>query len=543
MTPTQGDLWRSTVDYCSDLVDENSIYAVLHRECHQLFPDEMFADLFTTRGRNSVPPMIVAVVMVLQRVEGLSDREAVQRFAFDARWKYAAGGLSFDHPSFVHSVLVETRARLARSDDPDRIFTATLIAARSAGLVGRRRVLDSTPLYDAVATMDTVTLIRSAIHGVLKAAGANAAGRLAGLLGRVDDYADAGKPTCDWDDADARRKLVDELANDALRLLTGLEGCGADTALGRSMELLATVVGQDLATDQDGVFHIVRKVAKDRVISTVDPQARHGRKTSARGFDGYKGHIAIDPDSEMITATTTTAGNAGDAGSVDTLLERDLPTPDSDSDSDSDDIADDQDSQEDRVCDEEEPLRVYGDSAYGSGEVLAGFEAAGVENFTKVQPPSGKGGLFGKDRFDVDQPAGTVTCPAGQVAPIRPSAGGGGIAKFGGVCADCPLASACTESVRGRTIKFGPHEDELVRARQQQQDLAWQEEYRATRPKVDRKIGHMMRRKHGGRHARMRGLSKVGADFKLLAAGINLARLGKLGYRSGFGGTNWLVTT
>ena len=115
--------------------------------------------------------MIVAVVMVLQRIEGCSDREAVDRFSFDARWKYAAGGLDFDYPGFVHTVLVDMRARLARSANPNRIFEVTLTAAQAAGLVGRRRVLDSTPLYDAVATMDTVTLIRSAIRGVLAAAG------------------------------------------------------------------------------------------------------------------------------------------------------------------------------------------------------------------------------------------------------------------------------------------------------------------------------------------------------------------------------------
>ena len=97
-TPTQADLFRSTTQFCAGRVREDSIYAVLHRECFRLFPDEMFADLFTDVGRRSVPPMIVATVMVLQRVEGLSDREAVDRFAFDARWKYAAGGLDFDYP-------------------------------------------------------------------------------------------------------------------------------------------------------------------------------------------------------------------------------------------------------------------------------------------------------------------------------------------------------------------------------------------------------------------------------------------------------------
>ncbi len=156
---------------CSEPVHGgDSIYGILHRECFSLFPDEMFADLFTDVGRRSVPPMIVAVVMVLQRIEGLSDREASDRFAFDARWKYAAGGLDFDYPGFAHTVLVDMRAWLARSGKPGRIFDAALEAARQAGLVSRRRVLDSTPLYDAVATMDTVTLVRSAVRGLLRAA-------------------------------------------------------------------------------------------------------------------------------------------------------------------------------------------------------------------------------------------------------------------------------------------------------------------------------------------------------------------------------------
>src|SRR6266571_6219779 len=176
--PRQADLFGSTVGFCEPRVAAGSIYGLLHRECHRLFPDEMFADLFTDVGRRSVPPMIVAVVMVLQRIEGCSDREAVDRFAFDARWKYAAGGLDFDYPGFVHTVLVDMRARLAASRRPDRIFEVTVGAAREAGLVGRRRVLDSTPLYDAVATMDTVTLIRSAIRGLLKAAGSELASEL-----------------------------------------------------------------------------------------------------------------------------------------------------------------------------------------------------------------------------------------------------------------------------------------------------------------------------------------------------------------------------
>ena len=160
LTPRQSDLFRlNTASFCAPLVADTSIYGLLHRECATWFPDQAFADLFTDIGRRSVPPMVVAVVMVLQRLDGLSDREAVDRFTFDARWKYAAGGLDFEYPSFVHTVLVEMRARLARSDKPNRIFDVVLEVGQRAGLVGRRRVLDSTPIYDAVATMDTVTCV------------------------------------------------------------------------------------------------------------------------------------------------------------------------------------------------------------------------------------------------------------------------------------------------------------------------------------------------------------------------------------------------
>ncbi len=574
LTPKQADLWRTTVDFCEGRVAPDSIYGVLHRECFSLFPDEMFADLFTDVGRRSVPPMIVAVVMVLQRIEGLSDREAVERFAFDARWKYAAGGLDFDYPGFVHTVLVDMRARLARSDRPDRIFEVTLQAAKAAGLVGRKRVLDSTPLYDAVATMDTVTLIRSAIRGLLQVADAELEAQLRVRLSRDDDYARAGKPVCDYDDAVAREELVDALARDAHALLACLDEQTLEPGLGKAAKLLATVVGQDLDQDAaDGMFRIARRVAADRVISTVDPQARHGHKTSARGFDGYKGHIAIDPDAEIITATEVTAGNAGDAEPATDLLADDLLTPAtgntdvaegdcSDSQDDSNLGTDagtttaagaarhargDGDGDGDgrapsvRGAEDHQGPAVYGDAAYGTGKLLAMLETADAEIFTKVQPPTAPGGRYAKDRFVIDLDAGTVTCPNAVTVTIRPANSGGGTAVFGPACASCPLAEQCTGSAAGRTIKISRYETELTRARTTQADPAWIADYKATRPKVERKIGHLMRRRHGGRRARVRGRTKVAADFALLAAAINLARLGVLGLHRA--GGNWAAAT
>jgi hypothetical protein len=526
LAPKQGDLLRSTVSYCEGRVSPDSLYAVLHRECFTLFPDEMFADLFTDVGRRSVPPMIVAVVMVLQRFEGCSDREAVDRFAFDARWKYAAGGLDFDYPGFVHTVLVDMRARLAASERADRIFEVTLEAARQAGLVGRKRVLDSTSLYDAVATMDTVTLIRSGIRGLLKASGVGLQDELRLVIRREDDYATAGKPVCDYDDPAARQALVDALAKDAMALLGALDGRKLDGLLTQAGALLATLVGQDLDEGVDGVFRIARRVAKDRVISTVDPGARHGHKTSARGFDGYKGHVAIDPDSEVITATAVTAGNTGDAASAGDLLAQDLPGAAG--------------SKGEGAAPVEAPLAVYGDAAYGCGGLLADLEAAGADIMTKVQPPVAPGGRFAKDRFVIDTEAGTVTCPADVSVAIQPATTGGAIASFGTACTGCPLAAGCTTAASGRRIRIGPHEAELVRARAAQQDPAWRAEYRATRPKVERKIGHLMRRRHGGRRARVRGQTKVAADFSLLAAATNLARFGVLGHTRA-AGPGWAV--
>jgi hypothetical protein len=515
-TPRQADAFRSTTEFCAPRVGPDSIYALLHRECFNLFPDELFDDLFADLGRRSVPPLIVAVVMILQRLEGLSDREAVERFTYDARYKYAAGGLPFDHPGFAHTVLVDMRARLARSERPERIFERTLEIARAAGLVGVRRVLDSTPLYDAVATMDTVTLVRSAIRGLLAAAGEREPA-LRAHLRRDDDYRSAGKPAADYDDPAARTSLVDALARDGAALLVGLDGERVPAPLAEAAALLATVLGQDLEDGDEGTFRIARRVAHDRVISTVDPDARHGHKTEARGFDGYKGHLALDPDAELITATAVTAGNAGDGSAAPALLASDLGTP----------------AEPDSVP--ADPLTVYGDSAYGVASVLETLEAHDAVSRCKVQAPTAPGGRFSKDDFAVDLVARTVSCPAGRVAPFQ------GVvrvyAEFGRACAACPLATRCTSSPEGRTIAIGPHEALLARGRAAQRDPAWLADYRATRPLVERKIAHLMRRRHGGRQARVRGQPKVAADFTLLAAAVNLARLAVLGLFSS--GTTW----
>jgi hypothetical protein len=272
--------------------------------------------------------------------------------------------------------------------------------------VGQRRVLDSTPLYDAVATMDTVTLVRSAIRGLLKACDSGLAGELWRLLRRDDDYSAAGKPACDYDDTAAREELVDALAKDAYALLAALDGEELGPGVAQAAALLASVTGQDLEQDTAGVFRIARRVAPDRVISAVDPDARHGHKTSARGFDGYKGHIAADPDSEIITATEATAGNSGDAEIAESLLADLLP-------GDQDSVAGQDSGQAGAPVAGEGQPAVYGDAAYGSGELIGRLDDAGIYNGIKCQPPAAVKGCFPKDRFTIDLDGKTVTCPAG----------------------------------------------------------------------------------------------------------------------------------
>ena len=282
--------------------------------------------------------------------------------------------------------------------------------------------------------------------------------------------------------------------------------------------MLATVLGQDLEAGEDGRFRIARKVARDRVISTVDPDARHGHKTQARGFDGYKGHVAVDPDSEIITDTIVTPGNAGDASVATDLI---------------DDLLDDDDRGDD--------AKVYGDSAYGTGEFQQRLDderhRLGLPDPAAVGAgrPVRQGPLRRRPRRrhrhlprrgDRDRSAAAPTATASPTSPstappVR--------------CA--PSAPTPPGAAPSASDEF---EAALARARQRQTDPDWQADYRANRPKVERKLAHLMRRRHGGRRARVRGRPKVDADFNLLAAAANLARLAALGLRSTT--TGWAVT-
>jgi transposase len=201
----QGRLGNVAVQRCEQGLPERSIYRLLHAERDRLFPDELFADLYVQHGRRSIPPSILAVVMVLQRLEGASDREACDRFAYDLRWRYAAG-VDDQTPGFAHTVLVELRARLRGSADPDRIFRVTTELARQAGLVGVRRMLDSAPTLLGLASAGVVRIsLGSAVARAAHAVAARAAREL--VDGTYDSTAD-GIPYDKTNDALASRPAI-----------------------------------------------------------------------------------------------------------------------------------------------------------------------------------------------------------------------------------------------------------------------------------------------------------------------------------------------
>jgi len=506
-------------DLLGDRLKLGSIYRLLADHGHVLFGDDYFADLYSdsVRGRPTIPARVVATVMLLQAHEGLSDREACDRLGFDLRWQ-AAAGVDTGAEAFHPTVLPGQRNRLRASERPRRLFEDTKVVATSTGAMKRRvRVLDSTPIYDAVATEDTVTQLRASIRKLLRAldqAASPLAAEVRAALSRDDDYASSGKPPCDWDDPLSRETLVDDLVRDCLSALESLEEHELPESCVEAAEIVALVSGQDVTQGEDGVFRIAKGVARDRMISTVDPEARHGHKSRNRRFDGYKAHLSIDPDSELIDEVVATPANAPDRDAVGALLR-------------------DHDTAEDKPA-------VLGDSAYADGATRNELEESGFELTAKSPPVRNSTGLFTKDRFVLDLEHKTVTCPAGNVVPITVIPGGAGRASFKTYCGNCPMRASCTTSRGGRTISIHRFEAILQKARKEQADPSWKAGYRQDRPIVERKIAHFTRRQWGGRKARTRGLARIRTDLDTRAGAVNWARLAVLGLHRGDKG--WAVT-
>jgi transposase len=494
------------------LLKAGSVFGFLAAHRRELFPDELFADLFPSgRGRPSVPADVMAAVITLQALHGLSDSETVDAVTFDLRWK-AACGMAVTDAAFHATTLTYWRRRLAASNRPDRIFEAVKeIVAATGVLTGKtRRALDSTILDDAVATQDTVTQVIGAIRRVRREV--PGAVEVIATHCTAHDYDDPGKPTIAWNDKAAREQLVDAMVSDAHRLLGHLPEAELDAKAADAVALLALIAGQDVepvegSDGTDGRWRIAQRVAPDRVISTVDPDARHAHKTVTRRQDGYKAHIAIEPDTGIITDCALTKAS-GD-GSGDAAVGIDL------------------------LASEHEPVRVLADSAYGSGDLRAELVAGCHVDVVKPAPTrSAVPGGFTVDDFTVDHIARTATCPAGLTRNISRS----GFATFGAGCRGCALRARCTTSVTGKALKVSPHDHLQRAARVSARNADWLNEYRQYRPMVERSIAWLTR---GNRKVRYRGVAKNDHWLHHRTAAINLRRLITLGLDHN--GTTWAL--
>jgi IS5 family transposase len=500
------------------LLPPGGVFAFLAAHRQELFPEEMFADLFRPGGRPSVPAEVIASVIVLQTLHGLSDAETAEAVTFDLRWK-AACGLAVTAKAFHPTTLTVWRGRLRRSARPNRIFNAVrTVIAETGVLAGKtRRALDSTVLDDAVATQDTVTQLIAAVRRV----GRDVPGAAAVIAEhcRAHDYGQPGKPQIAWDDQGARDALVEALVGDAHQVLGHLPEQELDSKAAGAVALLALVAGQDVEPAEgsdgtDGRWQIARRVAPDRVISTVDPEARHAHKTRARRQDGYKAHVVVEPDTGIITDTALTpaagADNSDAAVGVDLLL------------------GTDQQPEQPEQGLQGQGWEVLADSAYGTGDALDAITQAGHTAIVKPWPlrPAVEGG-FTLDDFTVvessgDQP-GSVTCPNGLTRPISPRRS----VTFGAGCRGCRLRARCTTGKTGRSLTLHPL-DAVTRAhRQRAQDPQFRAVYRQHRPMVERSISWLTA--GGNRRLRFRGTARNNQWLHHRVAGLNLRRLLALG--------------
>ena len=573
------ELWDAG-EVVGHLVAVGSMFGFLAEHRADVFPDETYADLFAPPGvgRPSLPATRMAAVLTLQALHSLSDRETAEAVRCDLRWKVACG-LSLLDEGFDPSSLVYWRRRIADSQRPHRINDAVRQVIEATGVLRgrRRRAVDSTVLDDAVATQDTVTQLIGAIRRVARQV--PGAAEVIAAECRGHDYTQPGKPRIDWTDPQAKQELVSALVTDANAVVAALTGARSDQVeldetAAAAVALLALVAGQDVepaegSDGRDGRWRIARRVAPDRVISTVDEQARHTRKSQHNRKDGYRAHLVNEPGTGLITdeALTMAAGpensdaaiaarfvantvpnpNNHDrdeqdrdeqAPSGDGPIAADLAAPGSDAGTD-DAGTDDTDCVLTAVTDDHEGavaagavaggngqgegLTWYGDSAYGTGDLRAAIKQAGHDAVIKPKPvqPAVPGG-FTLDEFSVDEDSGTVTCPAGQTRQLSPNR----TVTFGVLCRDCPLRTRCTTSKTGRSLDLHEH-DALLRAARADwaADPALGEDYRHHRPNVERTVAQVATQ--GGRRIKLRhrGTVKNNAWLKRRTAALNLRNL------------------
>ena len=428
-----------------------SFYAQLAQVSQHLFKDDDFATFYTEHfGRPSIAPSLLALTMVLQHHDMVSDEEATQRTAFDLRWVAVLGRYP-GKALCAKSTLQLFRSHLILHPEVRSIFQTSIDEAKRAGLLGKslRIALDTKPILGRGAVMDTYNLLA---EGILKLARALSVTEKVALeeylrrtgLERYNESSIKGNADIDWSDIDATQKLLTTMVADGQVLLaqvTSQEGTLAEAAI-----LLQQILCQDIVekpTPDGGVCAEIKEgTAKDRVPSISDPEVRHGRKSASKLFVGHKADIAVDIETQVIVAVDILAGNAGDAANTLSQVKQ---------------------SEENTGLLVEETT---GDCAYGSGDTRNTFAEEKRVLHAKVPKEAKRGDFYPKSSFIIDLENGSVTCPAKHVVKVFTSSEMGKVYHFGKLCCDCALKSLCTKSKTGRSISVLPHEALVRKARE-----------------------------------------------------------------------------
>jgi transposase len=488
---------------------EGSFFALLAEHGDRIVRDEDFAACYSPgMGRPSIPPSQLAKVLLLQYRSGASDEQAMEAIAWDLRWKIALG-LPVDHPGWHPTSLTKFRARLLLHRLERVALERTLELAGELGMLDGpvEQIIDSTPMLGAAATQDTVRLVRHGVRKLLDAVAMvdrDAAGQLDRAL--EFDYArPAEKPDCRWRERAERERMLTRVAQDAERALGAVEHADRLLAVedvSEAHRLLRELIGQDFDSDDDDVPRLHRGTRADRIISVVDPEMRHGRKSQHQRFNGYKLSAAVTNTAEpLITAVDVAPACEPDGPQAKHLIDAQQP--------------------------ERRPRRVLGDTAYGLGPVRAELAERQVEVLAPLPPGARREDRLAKRDFQIDLQAATVSCPGGEIAAIRTDPKGARRARFAKAgCDRCALRDRCVEPARGaKTILLAPDEELLIAARQALDDPATAEHLRRTRPRVERLLG-LLAHRYKARKSRYIGTRKARLQAAWTAALVNLNPIG-----------------